>query len=339
MRQRILWADSLKGILIILVVLGHSIQVTLKGGCTNSHLWNYIYSFHMPAFMAISGFLSYKMVDRDCRRSFKEYVLKCVSLLRRRSQQLVIPFVLWALIKLLFYEELTFDSIIRVFMYPDGSFWFLWILFLIAATFKILDCLSVSLKLDIDVLIIIFSILFTLFMVVTELRLFGYQFFAYYFLFYSLGYFLNKYSWHFISNKRNILFFAAIWSILAWFWNMHELPVFLKGLPLPGTLLQYAYRFITALIAIIAIWGISPLILDRKSFCNVPFLILGKISLGIYVVHQLLIPIFYKLIQQNTTNQYLVIAFTFSLSLSFSWLIVWILGKWSFTNRLLLGKV
>lgn len=59
--KRLLWADSLKGILIVLVVLGHAIQETLKVGCFENHVWNYIYSFHMPAFMAVSGFLNYRM--------------------------------------------------------------------------------------------------------------------------------------------------------------------------------------------------------------------------------------------------------------------------------------
>ncbi len=60
--KRLIWADGLKGILIVLVVLGHAIQETLKGGCFDNHLWNYIYSFHMAAFMAVSGFLSFRQV-------------------------------------------------------------------------------------------------------------------------------------------------------------------------------------------------------------------------------------------------------------------------------------
>lgn len=59
--KRLVWANSLKGILIVLVVLGHAIQNTMKGDSFNNHLWNYIYSFHMAAFMAISGFLSYRI--------------------------------------------------------------------------------------------------------------------------------------------------------------------------------------------------------------------------------------------------------------------------------------
>lgn len=52
--ERIIWADSLKGLLIILVVIGHAIQFCMPSECEHNHLWNIIYSFHMPAFMAVS---------------------------------------------------------------------------------------------------------------------------------------------------------------------------------------------------------------------------------------------------------------------------------------------
>ena len=60
MKVRLIWADSLKGVLMILVVLGHAIQYTLVGDkCESNHVWNYIYSFHMPAFMLklVSSFI------------------------------------------------------------------------------------------------------------------------------------------------------------------------------------------------------------------------------------------------------------------------------------------
>ena len=55
-KKRVKWADSLKGILILLVVLGHSIQGVYGENVDSCLLWNVIYSFHMPAFFAISGF-------------------------------------------------------------------------------------------------------------------------------------------------------------------------------------------------------------------------------------------------------------------------------------------
>ena len=58
--KRLLWLDSLKGWLILLVVLGHAIQYSMVGSCEDNHLWNIIYSFHMPAFMAVSGYVAYR---------------------------------------------------------------------------------------------------------------------------------------------------------------------------------------------------------------------------------------------------------------------------------------
>lgn len=58
--NRKIWADSLKGLLMLLVVIGHAIQSLIRDDCYDNHLWNIIYSFHMPAFMALSGWLLFK---------------------------------------------------------------------------------------------------------------------------------------------------------------------------------------------------------------------------------------------------------------------------------------
>lgn len=62
-KQRLIWADSLKGWLMLLVILGHAIQETLGADCDSNHVWNLIYSFHMPAFMAISGWLAFRGIN------------------------------------------------------------------------------------------------------------------------------------------------------------------------------------------------------------------------------------------------------------------------------------
>ena len=54
--KRQIWADSLKGLLILLVVLGHAIQGIYLDSADANHIYNLIYSFHMPAFFAISGY-------------------------------------------------------------------------------------------------------------------------------------------------------------------------------------------------------------------------------------------------------------------------------------------
>lgn len=61
--ERLIWADSLKGYLMILVILGHAIQSVLVDNFSTNHVWNIIYSFHMPAFMAVSGWVTYRGVS------------------------------------------------------------------------------------------------------------------------------------------------------------------------------------------------------------------------------------------------------------------------------------
>lgn len=65
--KKIQWLDTLKGIAIILVVLGHSSpDVSLPGGPSDQYfkiLYNVIYSFHMPLMFWIAGFLSLSVLD------------------------------------------------------------------------------------------------------------------------------------------------------------------------------------------------------------------------------------------------------------------------------------
>lgn len=64
--MRIEWLDSLKGFAIFLVVVGHAVLGYLRAGTFPEYQWSLqlthdlIYSFHMPLFFLISGFL-YKL--------------------------------------------------------------------------------------------------------------------------------------------------------------------------------------------------------------------------------------------------------------------------------------
>jgi acyltransferase len=67
MQKRIEWVDIVKGLLILTVILGHAIQESLKVRFISfeDNLWrNIIYSFHMPAFMAMSGYVAQGKVFR-----------------------------------------------------------------------------------------------------------------------------------------------------------------------------------------------------------------------------------------------------------------------------------
>ena len=84
-KQRDISVDILKGIGIILVVVGHA-------NCPQN-LRNIIYSFHMPLFFICSGlFFSFKDAD-----DFNGFLI-------RRIKRLYFPFVKWSVIFLLLHN-------------------------------------------------------------------------------------------------------------------------------------------------------------------------------------------------------------------------------------------
>lgn len=76
--------DVLKGIAIYLVVMGHVIAWFFKDFSANSNLlptntmalWNFIYSFHMPLFVFLSG---YVFMNPQKRYSIKHIAKRCVT--------------------------------------------------------------------------------------------------------------------------------------------------------------------------------------------------------------------------------------------------------------------
>lgn len=116
--------DILKGILIVLVVLGHLVD-------GNSMLHATIFSFHMPVFFMITGILSHWGATN------REFILK-------RTKSYVVPYFSWCiLLFLLFYIENPVKYIVRIvyggamnttqYTYP---FWFICCLFVSSVVFN-----------------------------------------------------------------------------------------------------------------------------------------------------------------------------------------------------------
>lgn len=83
--MRLQWIDALKGMGIILVVLAHhSLPIALD---------TYIFSFHMPLFFFISGFLF----------DFGKYAGSSSNFVKSRFRSLIIPYFCFALLTCLFY--------------------------------------------------------------------------------------------------------------------------------------------------------------------------------------------------------------------------------------------
>lgn len=89
--MRLKYIDILKGFNIFLVVLGHIIA-------TNCHLFKIIYSFHVPLFFIISGYLF----------NFEKYENNFLTFLKNRFLRLLLPYFTMLLLFILFY--LCFES-------------------------------------------------------------------------------------------------------------------------------------------------------------------------------------------------------------------------------------
>lgn len=138
--------NILRGILVILVVVGH---VTLQADTGNVSLkicldaiGNTIYSFHMPAFFTVSGFCAIKSIGRVDKGKY----------IKSRCLALMVPYLVMSVVYIPFRLSLSFISRtsynitdawkILVGDSPDGALWFLYALFIISAVV----CLLVSLK-------------------------------------------------------------------------------------------------------------------------------------------------------------------------------------------------
>ena len=328
-KQRLVWADSLKGWLMLLVIIGHAVQCVLRADCDSNHLWNLIYAFHMPAFMAISGWLAF--------RGIKE--IRLLSTIKRRAQQLLIPYFIWSIIEFSLSGPYTIEQGLKMIVSPDSYFWFLWVLFWINVIF--VSAQWVAEKMHTNELLCIGAccVLLMGLMVGLEIRIVGFQFIAYYFLFYTLGYCIHRFCILQLKNKVLLIGTTFVWAILAWYWNMHSLPTWMPAIPhVPSTLLQYAYRGLTALLAIEVIMSMSPRWLNGTGGWNTWMKDFGTISLGIYVIHLFLLGHIAKFAKMITTCDTWVIVLTCIVVTVAAYWIAKLLQKNTVTSKYLLGK-
>ena len=117
--------DFAKGIAIFLVVWGHVIQY-ISWTPVDQHdffsddVFKTIYSFHMPLFMLLSGYLFYWSSGRKLP----------AKLIKSRFRSLFIPMVVWGALgttlKVIEYTEISLFHIIKDFVAETLSIWFPW---------------------------------------------------------------------------------------------------------------------------------------------------------------------------------------------------------------------
>lgn len=123
--------DVIKGVAIILVVMGHCIQYgsgydwMTSGVFFDNYLFKTIYSFHMPLFMLVSGYLFWYSIEK---RVLWDNI-------KQRIISIILPICTWSFLSnlVLLYKQgatLEFIPYMKQYIrYTIGEFWFLWAIF------------------------------------------------------------------------------------------------------------------------------------------------------------------------------------------------------------------
>lgn len=255
--ERLSWLDILKGIGIILVVIGHIYS--------NRTVSNWLYSFHMPLFFLAAGWV------------YKEKTV--ITDIKRRIQTIVVPYFSFGLLVLLYWQvierrfrdsDMSFmDSLLGLFTgcYDNLDFnvhlWFLPCFFVTVVLFNILVNLG-----DRKIAYVISALMSLIYVVLPMPELpWGFNRVFKYIGFYAVGVFLVRRETRIVDRKVRTGMVAVVLIILNFFLSLHNLTTGIMW-------------FVTALIGVAALILISQLINENKILQY-----FGRISLIVLCIH------------------------------------------------------
>ena len=274
--------DVLKGITIILVVIGHAVQ----GVVSSQHLTlnteyssifilkQIIYGFHMPLFFIIAGLF----INSWIKRSFKEAILQKIF-------RLMVPYFIWSAITAIamqFANNYTNNGLgINEFLLspivPFSQYWFLYVLFFIHIIYYVLVNIRIC---NGKLLFLLVSIIaYLLNPLINNIWIFDNL--CRYMVFFSIG----SYILDFIDLrqfKSNKIILPTIVFLLI---NI----IYVSILYTDNYMLNYYFWFITSIVGsgfifLISYYSINKINLIKNILC-----FFGKKSMEVYCLHLLIL--------------------------------------------------
>ena len=316
--------DVLRGLAIILVVVGHAIQSSYTDFDSNL-VFRYIYASHMPLFMFVSGYAA----------GFSGGAEKRVSL-HKKFLALMVPFFSWYVIGYAInqsWKTIEFKAYVeRALISPDWGLWFLPVLFLCFIL------LSFGKKLEPKMGILIFPITWLILQLV-PFDAFGLSLLKWHFTFFIIGYVANsKYSIGKIKIPLVLsIALGVIYAGAVSLWHRIMVVIDLSGLkflPIPGHNLTnpmavMTFKYLIALIGIAFWWSLVRQLKYEKPRRTLGYL--GLFTMDIYVCH---LYFFRFSVGNNMVKVLSSIALGLALPLLLSYIL---LRRFKLVNKLLLG--
>ncbi len=290
--------DISKGIGIFLVVLGHVLKTMLPN---SSVLYALIYSFHMPLFFCISGYLAYVTYSNK----------ESTAIILQKTKTILLPFIIWGIT-----YSIYSGNNISIFLFDKWNlgYWFLISLYFIFILHLFAHRMhTIFTKYNKILEVILYFIAFCIIILIETKyikindsisRIMQIHYLSKYYPFFILGWLVNEYNKYIerIINKDIIYALSLIIFITCF-------------------LIQLLYKssFITIFMcgvsgSILTLYIANTQITNQqiKSF----FIVLGKYSLNIYVIHYFLINFNLNEIFNITTSYNSVIILSIALPIT-----------------------
>lgn len=270
-KERIEYLDVAKGIVMLLVILGHCFVFSIYGWGDNSiylyknPMMNILKSIDMPVFIFISGIFSKKMLDT------KSYWIK-------KIKHLILPLFLIPLLLNLYYNNIN-GLILGT---THAGYWFTWALFLMLIPFfivrKISDNIISKYKNYIELALFILSyILINKIYTISNqniIGIFSLNYLSWLYPFLILGYLFstNDSVKRFFTNELVICVSFIFYTLyMSTYFNLEETQL-IKNFPVEVS-------------GVICVLSIAKYIESKHNKINEFLSYIGKISLPIYFLH------------------------------------------------------
>ena len=322
--------DLLRFIAIVFVVVGHSIQY--GSGSNYSYydnlLFRIIYSFHMPLFTIISGYLFYNSINK----------YKTKTLIGKRLLSLGIPIITYSTLGVILEIiegnvsihniSLLKDTIL---LYFTNSVWFLRAILLLSIIVIVVNRLFKD-----NIFVYIFLSILTVFSPV-EFILYLYGYLLPYFI---IGYLVNKYELlEKLKYKEYIFVFSFIFYLVLLLAFNNNCYIYTTGMSIinnPKQIIIDLYRFTIGLLGCISIIGFIRM-LKIKSINNKYVISISKNTLGIYTISCILFRYLGLITNSLKSINYLYLLIEVIVIISLTMLIIDLLKKNKILSRLFLG--
>ncbi len=329
-------ADVIKGIAILLVVMGHTMT-----GCTansqNTFFYNVIWSLQMPLFFLISGYVTRYSAPISDIKLLKKYICK-------RTLGYILPWLVWTfIIRGLILGNNLFLNIKHLLYNMDSGYWFLFSLWTICIIYGI-SC-YISEKMTSSVLKVVINIavyLLGMFLLacvalVTDISFLCIKLTLYYMPFFYAGVLFGKYQDRIFSFKNSYKAIEAVTAIMAFLYitlllkfNFFDMSENLFGIVIRALASIAGCCFIS-----FAASSLRP-----NGFVSSLLQYFGKRSLEIYLIHYVFLSIFKvsPMPRFSSLQGFILFVADFSLTLIITSLMAYLLNTNSVLSFLLFGR-